>query len=174
MRQEAMESSDGRGAGVTESARSWGGMGATAQAIGLLGCIGVTILSIVSWGSVNRSLDRAHTSDALHVAGEIHRDLLENPRDLWPEEADAWFVWVHENSMAKVGIDEGGRPVDAWGTPFRTTHDRSRPVRWVRCESAGPDREFGTADDLTFESSGGVGPARASDSSNADDGELRK
>lgn len=159
---------------MAESARRSGGAGNFALTVGLVGCLGIVILAVVMWSSVNRSLDRAHTSDALYVAGEIRRDLLENPRNLRPEEADAWFVWAYENSMASIGFDEDGRPVDAWGTPFRTTHDRTHPVRWVRCESAGPDREFGTADDLTFESSGGVEPTRAGDASNVDDGGVRK
>ncbi|HWW23087.1 MAG TPA: MG2 domain-containing protein [Edaphobacter sp.] len=74
------------------------------------------------------------------VAAKLSRNLEEHPAD---EDIIAAF--------AKVTLSDGSRPHDSWNTPFRI-----EPTGWsqgrnhfYRIRSAGPDREFDNADDLT-------------------------
>jgi len=88
--------------------------------------------------------------DAMQVAeNRVGRDgtRREWPSDLAALQAELEHALVdnHRASVACVWLDADGRPVDVWGTPFRGRFERA----WVRCESAGPDREFGTRDDIT-------------------------
>jgi hypothetical protein len=60
------------------------------------------------------------------------------------------FTAHDKASVSPIWFDETGSPVDAWGTRFRVTWDNARAAKWVLCESAGPDRKFGTGDDLSY------------------------
>jgi hypothetical protein len=43
-------------------------------------------------------------------------------------------------------VNSSGESIDAWGTPFRISRISDTEVK---IESAGPDKIFGTADDIT-------------------------
>ena len=49
-------------------------------------------------------------------------------------------------TLKKSDINNEGEMLDAWGTPFRI--DMADPQH-PKIRSAGPDRKWGTADDLT-------------------------
>ena len=121
---------------------------------------GVVLLVAVVIAAVGALVDTAgsklnelHVSDTVHVVAlEVHRELLTDPDGFGPEEIRQMLVNLDSASVSNVWFDEAGTPLDAWGTPFRVTHDDKRPVGWVLCESAGPDGEFGTEDDLSYRS----------------------
>jgi len=62
-----------------------------------------------------------------------------------PSRVDVACAQIHQ--LARLGHSgwHARRVHDPWGTPYRAVHVGDRTV-WV---SAGPDRVFGTADDLT-------------------------
>ncbi len=97
--------------------------------------------------------NRSFVQDALQTAAyEFQKRLAENPEGLSSEAIKQVFITHHNASVSPIWFDDLGNPVDAWGTPFRVSYDQARPVAWVLCESAGPDRSFGTSDDLSFRS----------------------
>jgi hypothetical protein len=97
-------------------------------------------------------MDDRFVSDALQTgAYEIQRQLGEKPGGMTADEIEAIFIRHHEASVSPVWLDEDGRPVDAWGTHFRVAYGKNGSGVWVRCESAGPDRKFGTTDDLSYD-----------------------
>jgi hypothetical protein len=97
-------------------------------------------------------MDEQFVSDALRTgAYEIRRSLQDNPGGMTAAEVEAVFVRHHKASVSPIWLDADGRPVDAWGTHFRVAFGGEGPGVWVRCDSAGPDRAFGTSDDLSFE-----------------------
>jgi hypothetical protein len=55
------------------------------------------------------------------------------------------------NAFANLTLENGSRPRDAWNTPLRIEPSGWNwgKARYYRVRSAGPDREFNTADDLT-------------------------
>ena len=74
------------------------------------------------------------------VASKLSQDLQRHPAD---EDITTAF--------AKITLSDGSQPHDSWNTPFRI-----EPTGWsqgrnhfYRIRSAGPDREFSNADDLT-------------------------
>jgi hypothetical protein len=79
------------------------------------------------------------------VSGVLSREY--GPRSIMPtqSEVDAVVRRLHDASVSPVWFTEDGRPVDAWGTPFRAV---PHGADGVSCESAGPDRVFGTSDDI--------------------------
>ncbi len=113
--------------------------------------IGATLVSLAVWGRryLRREMRVFSVRDALLTAANaIHLEVLDDPtadRDRLP---DRVFLLHHCASVSPVWLDSSGRPIDAWGTPFRTILDRGNPPGWVRCESAGPDKEFGPPHDL--------------------------
>jgi len=74
------------------------------------------------------------------VVAKLGKDLENHPAD---EDITTAF--------AKITLGDGSRPHDSWNTPFRIestglSQDRNH---FYRIRSAGPDREFSNADDLT-------------------------
>jgi type II secretory pathway pseudopilin PulG len=49
-------------------------------------------------------------------------------------------------SVMPRDLNPNGEMIDSWGTPFRITFDSDNKVRVI---SAGPDKIFGAADDIT-------------------------
>ncbi len=93
--------------------------------------------------------DSARVQDALDTAApEVLHDLAKSARD-GQTVLDEVLLRHHEASVSPIWLDESHAPVDAWGTRFRVRTDEARPPLWVVCESAGPDRRFGTSDDLS-------------------------
>jgi hypothetical protein len=117
----------------------------------LLAALLLLLLAVVLY--VRREVLVHFVRDALQTAAyAIHAQLRDHRNGLDPEAIQQVFVHHHRASVSPIWFDNAGNPVDAWGTPFRVSHDQAQPVAWVLCESAGPDREFGTADDLRFRS----------------------
>jgi hypothetical protein len=55
-------------------------------------------------------------------------------------------------SVINAGLDAQQRPIDPYGTPFRIRHRAEGTLHRVTATSAGPDRQFDTADDISRES----------------------
>jgi hypothetical protein len=99
----------------------------------------------------HRVMDMHFVRDALQTAAmEILQEFQDQLGRVSPERIRQVFIINHQSSTSEIWFDAAGNPVDAWGTSFRVTHDQGNPVAWVLCESAGPDREFGTRDDLFY------------------------
>lgn len=78
----------------------------------------------------------------------VNRD---GSRSVWPNdsaqlhaEMEAAMRDMVRGGVSTVGFDQGGRPVDLWGTRFRVRLDGG----FLSCVSAGPDRTFETQDDV--------------------------
>jgi formylglycine-generating enzyme required for sulfatase activity len=91
--------------------------------------------------------------DALTTAAlRLHQEHREHPEEICQASLHQVLIQHHNASVSPIWFDDDGNPVDAWGTPFRVTHDQAPPVSWVLCGSAGPDQEFGTSDDISYRS----------------------
>jgi hypothetical protein len=89
--------------------------------------------------------------DTVHVAAaSALRDLDANPGADVPQLVKSALVENERASVSWLWYDDAGAPVDAWETPFQVTVDAARPAAWLRCASAGPDRRFGTDDDISY------------------------
>ena len=58
-------------------------------------------------------------------------------------------------TLPKKGLNAEGEIVDRWGTPLKITFKANTDVQVI---SAGPDREFGTADDIFSKKAGDPTP----------------
>lgn len=56
---------------------------------------------------------------------------------------------LHEASVINLKIDSIGKAVDPYGTAFRLENRISANKSITSVVSAGPDREFGTRDDIS-------------------------
>jgi hypothetical protein len=56
----------------------------------------------------------------------------------------------HDASNINLEIDPNGRAVDPFGTAFRVQHRAEAQKSITTVVSAGPDRRFGTRDDIIF------------------------
>lgn len=96
-----------------------------------------------------RALGRMHMQDAMFIVEDMlhHRghdpEWSSRPAQL-QEHIEACFRYAWEHGIATTRYDANGRPVDEWGTPFRAE------LRGDHYEivAAGPDRIFGTPDDV--------------------------
>ncbi len=120
-----------------------------ALAILALGVIGYASVDIQAKSNAFRVRDALMTAAPI-VLGRCREPSPRDPRD----QLDDVSSMHHTGSVSPTWFDDAGKPVDAWGTRFRITVDKTRPPEWVICESAGPDRDFGTPDDISERAGG--------------------
>ncbi len=91
------------------------------------------------------------TNDAVCVISGAVAELHQKGRPPRPEDVeDAVRSLIRAGViLGKIGPDQ--RPLDPYGTPYRVSTGREGSTRKVTVTSAGPDRVFGTADDLAHE-----------------------
>jgi hypothetical protein len=102
------------------------------------------------WWFESRWLPVFFTEDAVQVIAYAASDMLhENPATT--DDAIAQMILAqHEASNINLGVDETGRAVDLFGTVFRVEYEVRPDAAVTTVTSAGPDREFGTKDDISF------------------------
>jgi hypothetical protein len=123
----------------------------TRQLIGAAVAVALLTSGYLVVTAFNRMRDESFVRDALLMGAEvIQSKLRESQGELTQQEMEQVFTNHHDASVSPIWFDAARRPVDAWGTHFRITYDSSHPAAWVLCESAGPDRVFGTEDDLSY------------------------
>jgi hypothetical protein len=114
--------------------------------------VSITALSTVAWlikVGITDAIETATTKDAvLMVSSRLALLYRKNPAPTAAEIEDA----ILDLSLAGVrGVlrDRRGRPVDLYDTSFRVSHTLGGNRHEITVTSAGPDRLFGTPDDLT-------------------------
>jgi hypothetical protein len=99
-------------------------------------------------GLRRRHWSRSATSeDALVLSMTLRKFFRENPQAK-PEAIEAFMLQSASAAGCDLRVDPAGRPVDWFGTPFRVERERIGMEWVVTVTSAGPDRVFGTPDDI--------------------------
>lgn len=120
------------------------------SSIGLLAIVSAVLLGGLALWCGKRWLDVAFARDAVQVIAYEVSDLYgENP-GATAEEIDGVIRYLHNASVINLRIDPSGKAVDPFGTPFRAQHDQRTEASVTTVTSAGPDRRFGTGDDIRF------------------------
>lgn len=93
--------------------------------------------------------------DAVRMIAYETRSLYERNPLATPQEVEDLILHLHKASVINLTVSPEGKPLDPFGTPFQVSKvgaDRGErgPLISVRC--AGPDRRFGTSDDLLIDS----------------------
>jgi hypothetical protein len=83
---------------------------------------------------------------ALESSSVLFEDDPECPRD----KVDELIKQLHEASVINLRIDATGKAVDPYGTAFRVEHEVEDGSATTTVTSAGPDRRFGTRDDIQY------------------------
>ena len=113
---------------------------------GLTTLIGLCVIG------VRRAMDdamRLAAEDAvMMVSGEVAM-LYRRESAPTPVAIDAAICQLHNAGVTGVALATAGKPVDLYGTPFRVSHAVAGMRHIVTATSAGPDRVFGTSDDIT-------------------------
>ncbi len=108
------------------------------------------LLVVIGWWRFHESILLFDAQDAVHViACEADRLYANNP-NVTQKDIDH-MVWnLHKASVINLAIDSGGKAVDPFGTGFRIGHQDLPEKSRTTAMSAGPDRRFGTEDDIRF------------------------
>jgi hypothetical protein len=93
--------------------------------------------------------------DAVRVIACETRSLYEENPLATPNDVEELILHLHHASVINLTVSPEGKPLDPFGTPFQVSKaDADRGTRRllisVRC--AGPDRRFGTSDDILIDS----------------------
>ena len=114
--------------------------------------VGVLLLvaGIVFWGArgFHRSLEILLTRDAVQVLSMQLGGFFQKNPQATPEEVHAFMVDAGSAAGITLPVDPEGRPRDRFGTPFRVERHLAGKEWVVTVTSAGPDRVFGTSDDI--------------------------
>jgi hypothetical protein len=86
--------------------------------------------------------------DAVHMIALQVNDLYRRNPAATPDDVEGVILHLHHASVINLKVNESGRPLDPFGTPFQvhTRQSGRGPATTVR--SAGPDGRFGTSDDV--------------------------
>ena len=118
-----------------------------------IACVLAVLLAFAGtglWWFQARYMPMVFAEDAVQVLTYAASDMfLRNPTAT-QDEIDDMINSQHEASNINLQIDANGKAVDPFGTPFRVEHLVLSSNSITTVTSAGPDREFGTADDITF------------------------
>ena len=107
-------------------------------------------------------LDEAFTKDAvLCISMGVSNIYLENPAAT-SADVEARLRLLHDASITHVVLDPAGKPVDLYGTPFQVRREVKGNQQTVTATSAGPDRRFGTGDDIIHATTDELRPPRKS------------
>ena len=116
------------------------------QLIIITGCL--LAICVVAYLVLLRSVTVFFAEDAvLVIALEASKIFQENP-DTTDEDMDTMIKYLHESSVINLKIDQLGNAVVPFGTAFRVEHRIESDVAITTVTSGGPDREFGTDDDI--------------------------
>ena len=88
--------------------------------------------------------------DAVQVIAYEASRMYGSGKNVARAELDAMIKRLHDASVINLAIDDKGRAVDPFGTAFRVEHEARAQTAVTTVTSAGPDRRFGTRDDIQF------------------------
>jgi len=114
-------------------------------AIVLIAGLGFLVLRLYAYSLA------VQTNDAVCVISGAVAELHQKGRPPKPEDVEDAIRSLIRASviLGKIGPDQ--KPLDPYGTPYRVNYGRDGSTRKVTVTSAGPDRAFGTADDLAHD-----------------------
>lgn len=115
-------------------------------------CVVVAVIALGSvglWWFQKRFTPVFFTQDAVEVIAFEASDLFGKDSGTTDDEIERKIKSLHEASVINLQIDSNGKAVDPFGTPFQVENQKSAGKSTTTVVSAGPDREFGTRDDIT-------------------------
>jgi hypothetical protein len=110
--------------------------------LGAGAALGVAIWMLHGWNREFQARDAV-----LVIPREVERLFEEDPAAT-PDDVDRAILRLARASVIHAAGGADGGPVDPWGTPFRIGREIAGAERITTAASAGPDRRFGTEDDL--------------------------
>ena len=102
------------------------------------------------WWLQARSMPVFFAEDAVQVLAYAASDMFQANPATTQAELDQMIKSQHEASNINLKINPNGKAVDPFGTAFRVEHQVRTGKSITTVTSAGPDREFGTKDDISF------------------------
>jgi hypothetical protein len=109
----------------------------------LLGGLALSVRVLYRDLQASRTVD-----DVLVISGQVARLYQKTPPPS-PAEIDAHIRMLIQTGVIRARVTSEGVPVDAYGTPFRVRHTLQGTLHRATATSAGPDRLFDTADDIS-------------------------
>jgi hypothetical protein len=117
--------------------------------------VGVIVLIALAatglWWFQTRSMPIFFAQDAVQVLAYAASDMFQSNPSTTQDEIDRMIKSQHEASNINLRIDPNGKAVDPFGTAFLVEHQVQSGKSNTTVTSAGPDCEFGTEDDISFE-----------------------
>lgn len=115
----------------------------------------VTVLPIALagtgvWWFQARTMPVFFAKDAVHVLAYAASEMFHDHPAATKGELDQMIKSQNESSNINLKMDGLGRAVFPFGTSFRTEHQTRSGMAITTVTSVGPDREFGTGDDIRF------------------------
>ena len=110
----------------------------------------IALAAVGLWWFETRSWPVFLARDAVQVIAYAASDMFIGNPATTPEEIEATIKHLHDASVINLRINQSGKAVDPFGTPFRVQYERHPETSVTTVTSAGPDRRFGTTDDIRF------------------------
>ena len=89
-------------------------------------------------------------TDAVQVIAQEASELYRKNPVVTREDLDQRILVLHKAGVINLKLDEAGKPIDPFGSPFQIRNVRLGSVSETTVISAGPDRQFGTSDDIRY------------------------
>jgi hypothetical protein len=118
-----------------------------------IACVLTVLIALATaglWWFQSRFMPVVFAEDAVQVLGYAASDTFQSHPDTTQDEIDRMIKSQHETSNINLKIDPNGKAVDPFGTAFRVEHQIQPGKSITTVTSAGPDRDFGTGDDISF------------------------
>jgi hypothetical protein len=114
----------------------------------ILGAILLLLLPAAWW--VRRASLVFMATDAVQVIAQEASELYRKNPVVTQEDLERRILKLHYASVINLKLDGAGKPVDPFGKPFQIRNVRLGSVSETTVISAGPDRQFGTRDDIRY------------------------
>lgn len=102
------------------------------------------------WWFMTRELPLHFAKDAVQVIAYEASDMFQRDPDTTENDIQQKIKSLHRASVINLKIDASGKAVDPFGTAFRVDCSIQSGMSVTTVTSAGPDRQFGTEDDIQF------------------------
>ncbi len=97
-----------------------------------------------------RWLPTVFAKDAVQVIAYTASDMFQSNPATTHDDIQQMIKSQHEASNINLKTDPNGKAVDPFGSAFRVDHKIQSGMSVITVVSAGPDRQFGTEDDIQF------------------------
>ena len=120
--------------------------------VGLVVMVGVLamLVAVGFWWLGDGLARQFFAEDAVQVIAYEVSEMFESNPATTQQEIEARIRELHEASVINLEVDAAGRDVGPYGTAFRVEHRAEGGTAVTTVTSAGPDRAFGTEDDIRF------------------------